>query len=88
MYLITKEKSKAAYAGKFKNDMKSFFYQNEGSINDDLEFFHKNLHTGKPIETEDVDCFLLPKLTKNELKLVEEDNEGDAAMGCSHIKTF
>ena len=70
--LITKEKTKMAYEGKLKNDKDWKRYV--GSMNDDLESFFENLQLKKEVEEEDVLSFFLPKLTKDELKLVEEKN--------------
>ena len=70
--LITKEKSKAAAEGKLKNDPNWRRY--EGSINDDLDLFVNNLQSSEEID-EAVDSFFTPKLTKEELKLVEQKNE-------------
>ena len=72
-YLITKEKGKQAYEGKLKNE-EPWKYYNQ-SINDDLETFFTNLQGQKEIKDECVWCFFLPKLTEDELKLVEEKNE-------------
>jgi len=77
--LITKEKSKLATEGKLKNEQ--FWKHCEGSINDDLESFFKNLLNQREIKEEDVDSFFLPKLTEKELKLVEEKDE-------EHMKTY
>ena len=71
-YLITKEKSKQAAEGKLKNE--PIWENYEGSINDDLESFINNLQNSNEVEDEDVWSFFLPKLTKEELKLVEEKN--------------
>ena len=46
----------------------------QGSINDDLDSFINNLKNSEEIDNEDVYCFLHPKLTKEELKLVEQKN--------------
>ena len=70
--LITKEKSKLAAEGKLKNDPLWNVY--EGSINDDLDSFINNLQNSNEVENEYVWSFFLPKLTKEELKLVEEKN--------------
>ena len=70
--LITKEKSKQAAEGKLKNDEEWEFY--EGSINDDLDSFIDNLQNSNEKDDEYVASFFLPKLTKEELKLVEEKN--------------
>merc|ERR1711917_120854 len=70
--LITKEKSKQAAEGKLKNDPEWEFY--DGSINDDLDSFINNLQNSNEVEDENVWSFFLPKLTKEELKLVEEKN--------------
>ena len=77
--LITKEKSKAAYEGKLVNDEDWWYYK--GSINEDLESFLSSLETEEEIKTEDVLSFFLPKLTENELKLVEEKD-------IDYMKTF
>ena len=45
------------------------------SINDDLETFFTNLQGQKKIENEVVYSFFLPKLTEDELKLIEQRNE-------------
>ena len=71
--LITKEKSKQAAEGKLKNDREWKDY--EGSINDDLDSFINNLQNSNEMEDEKVESFFLPKLTKEELKLVEEKNK-------------
>ena len=68
--LITKEKQKQAYKGKLKNDSDWNHY--EGSINDDLESFLINLQNFNDLKDEEVHSFFLPKLTKDELKLVEK----------------
>ena len=70
--LITKEKSKEAAEGKLKNDPDWKNYK--GSINDDLDSFVKNLQNSELIDNEEVKSFFLPKLTKEELKLVEQKN--------------
>ena len=77
--LITKEKSKEAAEGKLKNDQDWDHY--EGSINDDLDSFVNNLQNSAEIDYEDVESFFHPKLTKEELKLVEQKNE-------EHMKTY
>ena len=77
--LITKEKQKQAYSGKLKNDEE--WKQYEGSINDDLESFLNSLSNGIEIKEEIVESFLIPKLTKEELKLVEEKDR-------EHMKTY
>merc|ERR1711917_20268 len=70
--LITKEKSKQAAEGKLKNDPDWKFY--DGSINDDLDSFIDHLLNSNEVEYETVTSFFLPKLTEEELKLVEEKN--------------
>ena len=77
--LITKEKSKEAAEGKLKNDPDWEYY--EGSINDDLDSFVNNFQNSEEINYEDVWSFLTPKLTKKELKLVEQKNE-------EHMETY
>ena len=71
--LITKEKSKEAAEGKLKNDPDWKNYK--GSINDDLDSFINKLQNSNEMEDEVVWSFFLPKLTKEELKLVEEKNQ-------------
>jgi len=71
--LITKEKAKDASEGKLKND--EDWEDEEVSINDDLEMFLTNLLNSKEIKEERVWSFFMPKLTEEELKLVENKNE-------------
>ena len=70
--LITKEKAKEASEGKLINE-KDWEYQ-EISINDDLEMFFTNFLNSKEINRKSY-SFFTPKLTKEELKLVEVENE-------------
>ena len=80
--LITKEKSKAAYQGKLKNEF--VWYEEEKSINDDLESFFENLQESSSLEEikkEKVYSFFLPKLTDEELKLVKKKD-------AEHMKTY
>ena len=72
-HLITKEKEEEAAEGKLKNDPEWRLYK--GSINEDLDSFMNNLPNSNEMRDEDVWSFFLPKLTKKELKLVEENNE-------------
>ena len=76
--LITKEKSKQAYKGELKNDEDWKYF--EGSINDDLETFVVNLREGE-IQYEEVRSFFLPKLSKEELQLIDIRDE-------KHLKTY
>ena len=71
--LVTKEKVKQAYEGKLKSaqDWKGY----EKSISDDLETFFESLQHQKEIKNEIIWSFFLPKLTEDELKLVEEKND-------------
>ena len=74
--LLTKEKAKKVAEGKLKNDPNDTewkFY--DGSLSDDLETFSQNLLHQKEIKEEVVWTFFLPKLTEEELKLVEEKNK-------------
>ena len=79
-YLITKEKHKQAYDGKFQNDQYRKYYKGEakcvykGSINDDIESFYTNLQN-QEVRNELVWSFFTPKLTKEEVKLVEKKNK-------------
>ena len=77
--LITKEKMKNAYQGKWKSKKRSNFYT--VSINDDLENFFDKLQTQKKINRETVRSFFTPKLTDDEMKLVEERND-------LHLRTY
>ena len=91
-YLITKEKVKEASEGKLKDE---FEWKDEQlSINDDLEMFLANIlncrriakelkprSEGKRMVEENVYSFFTPKLTEEELKLVEDKNE-------DHLKTY
>ena len=72
-YLITKEKSKEAAEGKLKND--PYWKNYDGSINDDLDSFVNYLQKSEEIENEGVSSFFTPKLTKEELKLVEQKDK-------------
>ena len=77
--LVTKEKVKKAAEGKLKNDKDWKEY--EESINDDLERFFINLQNQKEVKYELVASFFTPKLTTEELKLVQEENQ-------EHLKTY
>ena len=77
--LVTKEKAKEASEGKLKNERDWRF--EEVSINDDLEMIITNLLNSKEIKEEKLLSFFTPKLTKEELKLVERDNY-------EHMKTY
>ena len=71
--LVTKEKVKEAYEQKLKNHV-DWAGQNE-SIHDDLESFLFNIQNYQPIKEEDVKSYFTPKLTDEELVLVENKNE-------------
>ena len=75
--LVTKEKVKKAAEGKLKNEPA---WAKE-SINDHLERFLINLQKQKEVKYEHVYSFFTPKLTNEELKLVEEANK-------EHLKTY
>ena len=77
--LITKEKAKKAYKGELKNDPDWEDY--EGSINDDLERFLINLQNQEEVKYQFVKSFFTPKLTNEEMKLVQDRNE-------EHLKTY
>ena len=77
--LITEEKTKKAYKGELKNDPDWKYY--EGSINDDLEKLLINLQNQKEVKDENVKSFFTPKLTNEELKLVQDRN-------AEHLKTY
>jgi len=74
-----KRNSKKAAEGKLKNE---FGWKNEEeSINDDLERFLINLQNQKKVKEEIVESFFTPKLTNEELKLVQERNQ-------EHLRTY
>ena len=77
--LVTKERVKKAAEGKLKNELWWKYY--EGSTNDDLERFLINLQNQKEVKEEEVESFFTPKLTNEELKLVQEGNK-------EHLKTY
>ena len=78
-----KEKHKQLYKVKSENNPLHGPFQTMGnrlaskkaSINDDLEDFITRLSQSKEIGKKIVNCFLTPKLTKEELKLVELKDE-------------
>ena len=82
--LITQEKAKEASEGKLKD----ILMWGEISINDDLEMFLTNLLNSKEIKKEGVVSFLTPKLTKEELKLVEEKNKDHLENYWAHFKGY
>ena len=76
--LVTKETVKQAYDGKLKDEID---WKDEESVHDDLENFSIYLKNNE-LEEEWVSCsFFTPKLTEEELKLVEERNE-------QHLSTY
>ena len=77
--LITKEKAKSASKGKLKNEKS--WKNEELSVNDDFETILTNLQNAEEIEEEVVHSFLTPKLTNEELKLVERENQ-------EHLNTY
>ena len=70
-YLITKEKMESYCKGEKKL---------KDSVNDDLELLFENIRLGKE-PNERVDTYFLPKLTEEELKLVEKRDT-------SYLQTF
>ena len=79
--LVTKETVKKAAEGKLKNEKDWKYY--EGSINDDLERFLFNLQNEKEVKYmyEYHESFFTPKLTNEELRLVQEGNK-------QHLMTY
>ena len=79
--LVTKETVKKAYKGEMKNDKD--WNNEEGSINDDLENFFINniMQDQNSYYEEKIDSFFTPKLTEEEMKLVEERNE-------NHLRSY
>ena len=83
-HLITKEKVKRAYKGELKNDDDWNITRQisvEGSIHDDLEGFLINLQDSKEVEDESVGSFFTPKLTDEEMELVQHGNK-------EYLKTY
>ena len=78
-FLITAEKMIQAYNGDLKNNKNWKLYA--GSINDDIESFLEKLQKPGEIEDEEVFTFFTPKLTKEEMELVEQKN-------LTHMKTY
>ena len=76
---VTKETAKKAYREKFKKDEDWKSY--EGSIHNDLDTFFSNLQGRKKIKNKLGYSFFTPKLTQQNLKLVEEMNE-------QHVSTY
>ena len=70
--IITKEAMKKYSKG--EEDMKD-------SVNDDLESLFENLRLGKEIDDKNVYTYFLPKLTEDELDLVERQD-------ASYLQTF
>ena len=77
--LVTKDKVKKAAEGKLKNE--NGWRDCEGSINDDLERLIINLQNQQVENIERIYSFFTPKLTNEELKLVEMVDE-------DHLKTY
>ena len=77
--LVTQEKVKKAAEGKLKNER--YWKHYKGSINDDLESFLISLRNKNEIKPEIVLSFFLPKLTNEELNLVQGGNE-------EHLNTY
>ena len=70
--LVTKEVMKDFYKGKIKSNDSQFSW--EESVQDDLESFFEKLKIGKE-EREDIATYFLPKLTNEEMELVEMKDE-------------
>ena len=82
MFLITKEKAKRIAEKKSKQGDHMLMWAHTGeSINDDLDSLFYRFQKQEEIENEIVTSFIMPKLTTEELKLVEEYDP-------EHIKTF
>ena len=76
--LVTKETVQQAYDGKLKDEID---WKDRESVHDDLEKFFSNLENHESVGEEWVNSFFTPKLTEEELKLVEERNE-------QHLSTY
>ena len=79
--LVTKETVQQAYDGKLKDEIG---WKDGESVHDDLEKFLTNLENNE-IEDEWVNSFFTPKLTEEELKLVEERNEQHLVTYADHF---
>lgn len=77
--LVTTEKVQNAAEGKLKNDIDWKNY--EGSINDDLEKFLIKIKNQRVKKEETAASFFTPKLTNEQLKLVQIRDE-------DHLKTY
>ena len=78
--LVTKETTKKGAEGQLKNE--KYWKECEGSINDDLERFFINLQNQKELKEDEYgNSFFTPKLTNEDLKLVQEGNK-------EHLKTY
>ena len=66
--LVTKEVMKDFYKGNIRSNDSQFSW--EESVQEDLESFFEKLKIGKE-EREDIATYFLPKLTNEEMKLVE-----------------
>ena len=71
--LITQEKSKQAAEGKLMNEQ--YWKHHNRSINDDLDSIVNDVQDLAKIVYEEVPSFLTSKLTKEELKLVDQKNQ-------------
>ena len=81
--LVTKETVQKAYDGKLKDEINWSWisdWMDGKSVHDDLDTFFIDLENDA-IEEEWVNSFFTPKLTEEELKLVEERNE-------QHLTTY
>ena len=81
--LVTKEKAKKGQNGEMRDDEGRVY--NAGSINDDLERFLRNLQNQTEVKEEVVRSFFTPKLTNEEMKLVQEGNRKHLS---SYVDTF
>ena len=82
MELITKEKAKKTAKGTLKQQYSMPRWEHNGvSINDDLDSLFHKFQNQEEIKNEAVPSFCTPKLTKEELQLVEQKD-------IEHMKTY
>ena len=70
--LVTKETVEKAVQGKMKSAEEPGWITYRGPINDDLEEFFIDIHYRREVKCENASSFFTPKLTNEELKLVQE----------------
>ena len=82
--LVNEEKAKEAWDGKLKNDVA----WGEICTYDDLEIFYTNILNSKKIKEETAYTYLTQKLTEEEMKLVENEDEDYLSSFCQSYYTY